>query len=470
MKKNLTSLVLVFAILSYCVNAFANSGPTFWEGQASSDIMVIQKDSPIGVKEETLEFDLSDNRDFDHTLGGRVTASYKMTNPTGKPQSVQMVFPIIAKIDELFREDIVITANGKSVPYAIFLGSVVKSYGDPYQKENEPDFDFGDIVKTINNDVYNAKSFGAYQKGKLYTIEVKPAKEQRINFVVDFSFDKKKTKVLTKGFNRYERNGENTRIASWCYEPESLEIYVLGDDIGFEFSGFSDGELKQKTDLFAYQISDKGVEFKTYLMEHLLGDADVTKGGMLSETQVYNLYAKTLDRYFEINQGYGFKEDLNQQSYYQRIISLVYSVDFSPQSEQEVTVSYKTSGTMDKSKAANAIYTFDYILNPAKNWGDFGNLNIRVKTPTEAPYIIKSTVDFTRAGDNVYTATLEGLPEKDLSFTLYDKEKITFSDRIGGQLKGRFRYLTPFATFGLMLALILNIMGFVMRKIKSKTM
>ena len=32
-----------------------------------------------------------------------------------------------------------------------------------------------------------------------------------------------------------------------------------------------------------------------------------------------------------------------------------------------VSVSYKTSGTMDITETAKLLYTFDYILNPAEN-------------------------------------------------------------------------------------------------------
>ena len=154
------------------------------------------------------------------------------------------------------------------MPYNLYIGDVVDSYGASIE-DREPSFDFNDIVSTITDELYKAENFTESEKGKLYTIEVKPTTDQRINFAVDFNFDSKKTKVLTYGFNRYERNGKITRIAAWCYEPEVLEIYVLGEDIDLNINAYTDGELRQKTDLFTHQISTKEVELKPYLMQYI---------------------------------------------------------------------------------------------------------------------------------------------------------------------------------------------------------
>jgi len=88
-------------------------------------------------------------------------------------------------------------------------------------------------------------------------------------------------------------------------------------------------------------------------------------------------------------------------------------------------------------------YLFDYILNPAKNWNSFNNLNIKIKTSQEAPYIIDSSIELTKDDANIYTATLEKLPEEDLSFTLYSKEKITLMDKVEGKINRSFGYFAP---------------------------
>lgn len=109
---------------------------------------------------------------------------------------------------------------------------------------------------------------------------------------------------------------------------------------------------------------------------------------------------------------------------------------------------------MDRTKTTNPLYTFDYILNPAKNWRDFKNLNIKIIPHKKAPHIVKSNIDFTKEKDNVYTATLADLPEEDLSFTLYADEKITLLDKFKGRLQ---RYLGYFKFFVMPVIIIIGI-------------
>lgn len=458
MKKFITAIILITVLCSAAFAVLANSGPVFWKGYPSSDIMLIEENSPITVKNENLIFDFSDDTGSDYTIRGKVTATYEMANSADKPQSVQMAFPFVGRLNELSPNDITIVADGSSVPYDIFIGDIVDSYGALAQ-DKEPSFEFKDIVNTITYEPYKAENFTENEKGKLYTIYVKPIDEQRINLAVDFNFDSKKTKVLTYGFNNgYERNGNNVRIDTWCYKPEILQIYVLGEDINFNINAYTDGELSKKTDLFTHQILTKEVELKPYLMEYIRNNDYRKNNGMFSDIQLYNLYAKVLDNYFTKNMGYSSEHDLYEYGNYQRILTLVYTVEFPGNSEKEVSVSYNASGTMDKRETSEPLYSFDYILNPAKNWEDFKNLNITVITPRKAPYIVKSSTKFTKGENNTYTVTLSELPEGDLSFTLYAHEKITLLDKIQGKLRmnlWHFIFLLIYATVFVIVGIII---------------
>ena len=156
------------------------------------------------------------------------------------------------------------------------------------------------------------------------------------------------------------------------------------------------------------------------------------------------------------------------QDNYQRIFTLVYTVEFPHSSEREVSISYYTSGTMDKTKTVDPLYTFDYILNPAKHWKDFKDLNIKVIAPEKAPHIVKSSIEFTKGENNTYTATLNKLPEDDLSFTLYANEKITLQDRIKGKLNNKFGYFFPFVANAAALLVVAVIIIVVQKRKKNK--
>lgn len=77
MKKLMACIILAAFMLS-SATAFANSGPTFWQGYPSSDMLLIEQDSPIAVKNENLIFDFSDYDNSDYAISGKVSATYEM--------------------------------------------------------------------------------------------------------------------------------------------------------------------------------------------------------------------------------------------------------------------------------------------------------------------------------------------------------------------------------------------------------
>jgi hypothetical protein len=345
-----------------------------------------------------------------------------------------MVFPYVGTLDSLLAEDITITADDTALPYNIFIGDVVDRFGSRSQGDKEAGFSFSEIIGSITDEPYAAKNFSESDKGKLYILDVRPTADQEINFAVDFEFDWKKTKVLTSGFNRYQREDEKTRIAAWCYGPQVLEIFVLGEDIELEINAYTDGELQEETDLFTCEMSSQDVGFKSYLMEYIKNNTHAISGGILSQRQLYNLYAESLDTSFTRSMGYSSGDDLVAEESHWRILTFVYTVDFPPNCEKEVSVSYRTLGTMDRTQTVDPQYSFDYILNPAENWSGFKNLNIEIITPQKAPYVIASSIEFVRGEGNIYTAALDSLPEDDLSFTLYAKERISPWDKAARNL------------------------------------
>lgn len=466
MKERIKHIIFITVILSFFTMVFANSGPVFWQGYPSSDIMSIDAASPITVKNENLLFDFSDDTGSGSTISGKVTATYSMANPTNEPQSVQMAFPFVGTLYNLSPESVVISADDIILPYDIYFGDVVDTRGNP-RYEKEASFDFANILNTITAEPYIAESFEENEKGKLYTIEVKPTTDQGIEISINFDLNGKKTKVLTNGFNGYERNNDSTKITAWCDKPMTLEILVLGEDINLYTSAFTIEDLREKTDLFTYQISTKEVELKPYLIDYIKKNTKDRNGRITFDTQLYNLYAKALDKYFRINMGYSSEHDLMEQGDYKRIMTLVYTAQFPKNSEKEISVSYNTSGTMDKTETVDPLYTFDYILNPAKNWSDFKNLNIEIITPKEAPYIVKSSVDLIKGENKVYTAALAALPEEDLSFTLYADDKITLLDKTVGNLQNSFGYFTPFV-IGAVVILIIGIIIVVIMLTRKK--
>jgi len=122
---------------------------------------------------------------------------------------------------------------------------------------------------------------------------------------------------------------------------------------------------------------------------------------------------------------------------------------------------------MDKRNTAKPQYLYDYILNPAENWNKFNNLNIKIITPPEAPYIVDSSIELNKEEGNIYTAALENLPEDDLSFTLYSREKVTMLDKIEGRVNRSFGYFAPIV-IGIIVILVMILGIAIVSKLKRK--
>jgi len=465
MKKIVKGFIIALLIFSFTL-VYANSGPVYWQGYPASDIMTIDRNSPIEVKSENLTFDFSDGNNDSYSVTANVIAEYEMTNPTNETQFVQMAFPFIERLDNINYDDIKITADGKELAYEVYIGKSINSYENSFEENEEENFDFDEIINTISNDMYKAKSFTADEIGKLYYIEIKPTTDMEIDFTVDFTYDQEKTNILIKNFNSFNRNDGKVMIATGCYEPQIAEIYVLGEDIDLNIKGYTIGSSKEETDLFTYEISEKEVDVKTYLLDYIRSYY-YANFEHISDVQLYNLYASALDKYFVNNMGFCSEHDIFSESGHERIITLVYTVEFLPDSDQKVSVSYRTKGTMDKRNTTSPQYLFDYILNPAENWNRFNNLNIEIITPQEASYIIDSSIELNKEEGNIYTATLERLPEEDLSFTLYSKEKVTLLDKVEGQINRSFGYFAPIV-IGIIGIFILIVIISIVSKIKKK--
>lgn len=456
-------LLSIIIILTFSTIALANSGPVFWQGYPSWETMSIDENSPIVVNNEELVFDFSEGDHLDYRISGDVTATYQMKNPTDKELTVQMGFPFVGSL--LSKEDnIQIKVDNEEIPHELYIGDDINDHdqGTNYREENPKNYDFEGIINSISKEPYEAETFKENERGKLYTIDVNPPADQEIKLAISFSYEAEQTKILANDFNSVERDGEKMRVGVWCNKPTTLEIYVLGEDIDFDIGAYTDGELQNEVDFTDYSIATEEVEFRTYLFDFLRKIANPEFNETISEVQLYNFYAKELDIAFQRNGGFASAGDLLANNY-EGIFVIAYSVDFPPNSEKEVKVNYKTTATMDRSKTTDPLYIVDYILNPAQYWDNFQDLNIKVIPSEELPYIVSSNMDFQRE-DNLYKASFENLPKEDLTFTLYNKEKITFIDKTLGNLNRHFGYFTPIVVGIIVLIIILIMVILIKRK------
>jgi len=136
MKKWISALAVLALVFSHTSPARANAGPTRWGAYPTSSVLTVEADTSIQVDAENLVFDFTANDDpaakeeldAGWTLGGRVSATYDMSNPTNRFQRVQMAFPFVGNLASLGSQNITVEAGGKPVAFDIYL-VLVYNYG-----------------------------------------------------------------------------------------------------------------------------------------------------------------------------------------------------------------------------------------------------------------------------------------------------------------------------------------------------
>lgn len=446
----------------------ANSGPSYWRGYPSLETLAVEKNSPIEVESEKLVFDFSKEEYInkgDYNLSGLVSATYTMTNPTENKENVQMAFPFIATMSNFNPDEIIIKTGEEKVPYEVFIGDEIRLKNRKVEETEENRLDFNKILSSINKGIYSPAYFDYDEVGTLYKYSIKTLGEE-VNIEIDYAYDREKTKVISKGFNGGSFGGEDNKesIFAWIREDEILEVFVVGEEIEIGINGYSDGEKKQPTDKYSYELTTEEISLGAYLNK----EAEIYKeqyvyNEHLSENQIFNLYARNLDELIEKDVMNFWIDQMYALNDIDRVFVLVYDVEFTAKSSEEISVTYLTRGTMDSVETKEPLNTFEYLLSPASNWASFNDLTIEIIPPKKYPYIVSSSLDLIRNEDGRYIAEFTALPSEDLSFTLYSKEEVTFLDKVERQVYYA-RYFLPLLT-GLIAPIL--VVG-LKRKINSK--
>lgn len=92
---------------------------------------------------------------------------------------------------------------------------------------------------------------------------------------------------------------------------------------------------------------------------------------------------------------------------------LTFSAPFAPGQERRLEVSYSQDPGRDFSRFFERALRYDYLLQPARHWASFGELEVEVLVPPGR--VIRSLPPLTARGNGSYGETFSGLPEQNLS-------------------------------------------------------
>ena len=442
MKRFFSFFLIIIFITASAASANANSAPSYWEAYPYSEVLVVDKDCSIIVSSEHLTYDFSHDYEYGNNFApvARVNASYEMINPTDETLSVQMAFPFVASLMGLSAQDIVIRADDEAIPYEIYIDP----HGANFEGSDGEGFSY-DGVGNISNNTMVSEGFDLNNEVKLYRFEVDVDNKEGIYLKIDFNVDPKKTRLIVSGFNGGSygySEGEGSSINARINSSEEMEILVLGENFEFTYEMHSSENEKLPKDSYSIEVIQDTVNPKEYLLAAVHESIGAEISNQISDTQLLAPYLYKIFRESRVT-GFVMLQDALPAGFADRIITLVYSVEFPAKETRSVSVGYLSEGVMDSRETVWPKYSYTYLLSPAQNWADFGNLDIEIMTPEEAPYIIESSLELTADGRSRYTASFDELPQEELSFTLYKNEKVTFVDKLQNKV-GKISYMLYF--------------------------
>ena len=430
--------------------AAANSGPAYWESSPSFSMTPLE-DCPVQVDSETLTFDFSKGlKSVDqYSPAAAVTADYKMANPTAKPLTVQMAFPLIASLADLSQMNgIVITADGNDVPFRIAPGRAVTDvYSQPVYYDSSgslvkttlPSFDA--ILQSVKEEKPALKRFAG--KGKLYRVSYDG---HDASVLASFGPAGKDLAVLATAANGVSQSGSGLQVEGYVQKtlpplgveaapPFSLLVFGSQAEPIITVSPEDDGSQQASKAAAASSAGGAPGVSAGWSVQTGEEDAQAYVNTLVKRSAVYQKYPTQdlLNRLTWVilknaeesaEGGSPVFSDSSVYDFYNqaRVIVLAYEVTLPANATTDVSVKYPIGGTMDSRSTAQPSYTYGYLLSPAKGWASFKDLSIYIFPPAGNPYVTKSSVPLETDGSGNYSASLKTLPENDLVFSIYPKE------------------------------------------------
>ncbi len=141
----------------------------------------------------------------------------------------------------------------------------------------------------------------------------------------------------------------------------------------------------------------------------------------------------------------------------QRVDAVSFEMDFAPNEEYEVVVSYTYQLGGYPELDFNAKYgRIDYYLAPAAMWKEFGGLTINLNLDEDMPVISKSNLEFKKVGPRTYQYVSNTLPAENLQISIDENwYQNIFSTLRSPYLKMTIFMFLPFILIGLAVVILI---------------
>ncbi|MEN6470127.1 MAG: hypothetical protein ABFC62_01535 [Clostridiaceae bacterium] len=455
--KKIALIVVALSILLVARPAFAKPSTIRYDAEGPHFTMGVLEDCEIGIEHEDLGFDI--HFEEKHPSFMDVTASYEMLN-YGKKQTVTMAFPLLFTLgtaDALQNarvsvDGVAIEARhmlvssvehlrdlealaGSSLAYDeeaylkyLNLGSLLSYLSAPVPFADEPGsakYQEDDIL-----DIYTLQSEIAEDDSYLKIVWPQGVNKEPIAYGTDIGYvfygNEKEVGSIEIGFSS-ETAGEivNAYVAvpsgidlsqSQTYLCKKDRSYV-GDDGKIKYGSpppKAGPELTYKESMsvkdFIYGVCMPQL-LTRYPQAAQFEDSD----------ELYYLICRELQQSDNPSLGWALSDVCSQNM----MGLLVYDVPFATGQARQVEVSYRQTPSYYSKYSSDIRADYTYLTNPATYYRSFGTLDVTVRFMDRPKQLTSNVVSKTAAvffeekDANTYFASVNGLPQKQLVFSVY---------------------------------------------------
>lgn len=413
--------VLLFNIAN--ISGFANSGPAYWYGSDSSNI-IMRDNCPLIVEKEILEFDIynqldeyyseNDAEEF-KTYTDKFTAEYIFYNPTDKDITAQLAFPLgmMPQYVNLERD---------MSKYSVLLNDTEIEKKIRYTKSDDYySFDYKQEVLKLADGYIEDDFYSPDMPVTKYTLiphineEADYRQEIRIRWDSSIS---DKTRILPLRINSFQWMPENIiEIGGSLTQKNPIVIYAIGHpfekfpDYSFYESGRKDAkEIEASVEIMQEETT------LTRLLEELY--TEINKKWNVSPMDTYNIFVSSItNEDYYTKAGIIHTEDIY---YYSENLICWYLYEITVPAGETVINTVTAPLYPDINlKYEPKKYSYEYLLSPAKEWAQFNDIEININTPF---YMLETNQDIFEKTETGYVYKGAGLPDGELEFVLCASE------------------------------------------------
>lgn len=373
----------------------------------------VDADTPIAVTKEDLILEAKRN-----PWSNFFDVTYELQNTSDAPVTQPLIFPLIGNIQTGLRlaaglDVFALEKNGEPLPFALSFGMQVPEGETPDFEEMLANRNSQEAITPFLSQMVTVTDFSVDppEKGEVW-VDLDPVKGDSLLVVnTGGSFDNRNGK-FSYGLNR-----DSAVDPSTPWTGSVVQIGQTEEPPKLRARAVDQGEAvqqdlpiaTQKRELTLYDFLSEWQDQFGFLEEGIYNET--TKPAVLTTIGTaleYDLAARQVVDDHSIRQ-YFFTD---------RAIFFSYALPMEGGETATHHIRYGVQPTYLRGSFGAQDYKYTYLLNPARGWKEFGNLNLTIQTDGELK-LANSSLPLQKKGSD-YTASFDTLPEEDLVVHLTD--------------------------------------------------